>query len=303
MANLKEIQRKIKSVSSTQKTTRAMKLVSTAKLRRTEELAKRSKVYATKLNEVIRTIANRVASTKFDELDSSNPESIYFATKEKVETVSIVFVTADKGLCGGFNSQTIKTVRKMVDEFQKQNKKVRLHGVGKKGIEFFKFNNIELIEAVTDLSSAPDYQRAAKFINNVIEDFVTGKTDEVILVHNGYKNMITQELKITQLLPVDISKVVVDEKDDANATLEIEAYNEETVLETLLKKYIEYNMYYTLIDSLAAEHSARMQAMDAATNNAKEMVKNLNVKYNKARQESITTELIEIISGVESMKS
>jgi F-type H+-transporting ATPase subunit gamma len=303
MANLKEIQRQIKSVSGTQKTTRAMKLVSTAKLRRTEELAKRSSLYAKKLNEVIQTIANRVASSKFDESGNSNPESIYFQQKENVKTVSIVFVTADKGLCGGFNSQTIKTVRNMVEEFKSEGKKVRLHGIGKKGIEFFNFNNIELLDAEVGLSSAPDYDKASKFILKVIEDFVSEKTDEVILVHNGYKNMITQELKITQLLPVDISKVAESKEVDANATLEIEAYNEETVLETLLNKYIEYNMYYTLIDSLAAEHSARMQAMDAATNNAKEMVKNLKVKFNKARQEAITTELIEIISGVESMKS
>lgn len=293
MANLKEIQRKIKSVSNTQKTTRAMKLVSTAKLRRTEELAKKSKVYANKLNEVMNKIANNIETSKADGI-----ESIYFNERD-VKKVAIAFVTADKGLCGGFNTQTIKAVSKMRSQYQSEGVEVELYAVGKKGIEFFKYNGTPLEAEVIGLSSSPDYVKATNFITEVVEKYVAGEFDKVILVHNGYKNMITQELRETQLLPVD---VVYEEKEQDKSLLEVEAYNEETVLESLVQKYLEYNMYYSLIDSLAAEHSARMQAMDAATNNAKEMVRNLNVKFNKARQEAITTELIEIISGVESMK-
>jgi len=293
MANLKEIQRKIKSVSNTQKTTRAMKLVSTAKLRRTEELAKKSKVYANKLNEVMNKIANNIETSKADGI-----ESIYFNERD-VKKVAIAFVTADKGLCGGFNTQTIKAVSKMRSQYQSEGVEVELYAVGKKGIEFFRYNGTPMESEVIGLSSSPDYVKATNFITEVVEKYVAGEFDKVILVHNGYKNMITQELRETQLLPVD---VIYEEKEQDKSLLEVEAYNEETVLESLVQKYLEYNMYYSLIDSLAAEHSARMQAMDAATNNAKEMVKNLNVKFNKARQESITTELIEIISGVESMK-
>ena len=127
---------------------------------------------------------------------------------------------------------------------------------------------------------------------------MAGETDAIVLVHNGYKNMITQELKISHLIPVEPK--AIDEK-SANSLLEFEP-EERELLEELMKTYFEYNMYYALIDSLAAEHSARMQAMDNATNNAKARVKQLNLAYNKARQESITTELIEIISGVEAMK-
>ena len=133
-----------------------------------------------------------------------------------------------------------------------------------------------------------------------IKDFNDGIVDEVYLVYNGYKNVITQELHVNQLLPVAIDDFDCEKVKDS--VLELEAHDEEKMLDSLVKKYAEYNMYYALIDSVAAEHSARMQAMDAATNNAKQMVKSLTVKFNKARQEAITTELIEIISGVESMK-
>jgi F-type H+-transporting ATPase subunit gamma len=296
MANLKEIQRKIKSVSGTQKTTRAMKLVSTAKLRRAEELAKKSSLYATKLNEVLSKIANNIEANK-----EGGIESLYFDSSKEVKRVAILFVTADKGLCGAFNSVTIKAISRMARDYESKGISVDLHAVGKKGVEFFKYNKREMKNTALGLSSSPDYDRAINFVSSVVDDFSNRRVDKVVLVHNGYKNMITQELKVNQLLPVDVSVINKADKND-NSTLEIEAYNEEVVLEALLKKYIEYNMYFSLIDSLAAEHSARMQAMDAATNNAKEMVKGLTVKFNKARQESITTELIEIISGVESMK-
>ncbi len=294
MANLKEIQRKIKSVSGTQKTTRAMKLVSTAKLRRAEELAKRSSLYAKKLNEVISKIA-----TSIKDNHEGGIEGLYFDTTRAVKRVAIVFVTADKGLCGGFNSQTIKTVNRLLKDYESKNIAVDLHAVGKKGFEYFKYNKRDIKNHAIGLSASPDYDKAVHFIASVVEDFSNKRVDKVVLIHNGYKNMITQELKVNQLLPIDVSNI---ERKDNDPTIEIEAYNEEVVLEALLKKYIEYNMYYALIDSLAAEHSARMQAMDSATNNAKEMVKGLKIKFNKARQESITTELIEIISGVESMK-
>ncbi len=294
MANLKEIQRKIKSVSGTQKTTRAMKLVSTAKLRRAEELAKKSSLYAKKLNEVISKIAASIQDSK-----AGGVEGLCFDSTRTVKRVAIVFVTADKGLCGAFNSQTIKTVIRLIKDYESKGIAIDLHIVGKKGYEYFKYNKREIKHHVIGLSSSPDYDKAVHFVASVVEDFSNKRVDKVVLIHNGYKNMITQELKINQLLPVDVSNIQQQVND---STLEIEAYNEEVVLEALLKKYIEYNMYYSLIDSLAAEHSARMQAMDSATNNAKEMVKGLKIKFNKARQESITTELIEIISGVESMK-
>lgn len=295
MANLKEIQRQIKSVSNTQKTTRAMKLVSTAKLRRAEELAKRSRLFAQKTNQVIAEIASRIHCNKVGGIDSR-----CFIQNDTPKTIDIIFVTADKGLCGGFNLQTIKAVKRLISEYKEKNVNIRLRGVGKKGIEYFAFNQVEMLDEVKNLSSSPDMQRSSEFMTRSIKDFNDGITDGVYLVYNGYKNVITQELHVNKILPVSVTDF--DCEKSKNSVLELEAHDEEAMLTSLVTKYAEFNMYYALIDSVAAEHSARMQAMDAATNNAKQMVKTLSVKYNKARQESITTELIEIISGVESMK-
>ena len=295
MANLKEIKRKIGSVKNTQKTTNAMKLVSSAKLKRTEELAKRSRVYAEKLTGLLNEIAQKMQQSNADGIDN-----LYFKDAQNPKMVDIVFITADKGLCGGFNSQTIKRVNKLIAEYKAQNVKVRLRAVGRKGIDYFKFNNFELNDEIIGLSAAPDFKQAAEFISEVAESYVQGETDKIVLIHNGYVNMITQEIREDQVLPVDSSKLVLDAV--STSELEVEPDDDDTLLDALVKRYIEYTMYYSLIDSLAAEHSARMQAMDAATSNAKEMVKELTVKYNKARQEAITTELIEIISGMESMK-
>jgi len=294
MANLKEIKRNIKSVQNTQKTTRAMKLVSTAKLKRAEEAAKRSRTYAVKLNEMLHEM-----SAKINKFKVGGSSSKFFNEVENPKVVDILFVTADKGLCGGFNIQTIKRVNALVAEYKDKGAKVRLRAVGRKGIDFFTFQGVDLLEKDIGVSSAPTYDKAQKVITKAVEDFVSGECDKIILVHNGYQNMITQEVRQNNLIPVDMS---VDSDDTTASMMEIEAEDEEKMLEELVKKYFEYNMYYALIDSLAAEHSARMQAMDAATNNAKERVNKLTVKYNKARQESITTELIEIISGMEALK-
>ncbi|WP_298056484.1 ATP synthase F1 subunit gamma [uncultured Campylobacter sp.] len=294
MSNLKDIKRKIKSVQNTQKTTRAMKLVSTAKLRKAEEAARHSRVYALKINEVLSEIAYKI-----NQYRSVNAESKFFDVKENIEKVDIIFVTADKGLCGGFNIQTIKTVRNMINEFKAKKVKIRLRAVGKKGIEFFSFQGINLLEKYVGVSSSPTYEKAQNIIKDAIDDFISGTTDKVILVHNGYNNMISQQIRINDIVPVEPPKLVEVE---TNSLMEFEPSDDGKILNELLTKYFEYSMYYALVDSLAAEHSARMQAMDNATNNAKERVAQLKLSYNKARQESITTELIEIISGVESMK-
>ena len=294
MANLKEIKRNIKSVQNTQKTTRAMKLVSTAKLKRAEEAAKRSRQYAVKLNEMLHEM-----SAKINKFKVGGSSSKFFNEVTNPKVVDIVFVTADKGLCGGFNIQTIKRVNALIAEYQEKGAKVRLRGVGRKGVDFFTFQGIDMLEKDIGISAAPTYEKAQEVITKAVDDFTAGACDKIILVHNGYMNMITQEVRQTNLIPVDMG----EQKDETSASMmEIEAEDEEKMLDELVRKYFEYNMYYALIDSLAAEHSARMQAMDAATNNAKEKVNQLTVKYNKARQESITTELIEIISGMEALK-
>jgi len=296
MANLKEIKRKIASVKGTQKTTRAMKLVSSAKLKRAEEIATRSKVYATKLTELLTEIAQKMSQSNEDGIDN-----VFMKENKNPKKIDIVFVTSDKGLCGGFNHQTIKEANKIMQEYVDAGVEVRLSGVGKKGIAFFKYNQVEMLNQIDDLSSKPDYARSTELISSLVEDYVAGETDKIILIHNGYVNMIMQKVYTQQLLPVDTSTLELT-KSIALSEMEVEPDDDDTLLDALVQKYVEYTMYYSLLDSLAAEHSARMQAMDAATNNAGDMVKKLSVKYNKARQEAITTELIEIISGMESLK-
>jgi len=292
MANLKELKNQITSVKGTQKTTKAMKLVSTAKLRRAELALKNSLVYANKMEELISSIAAKVNSIK----DTINNRAFHDIETKKVD---IIFVTADKGLCGGFNHQTIKTVSNMIKDFKEQNIKIRLKGVGRKGIDFFKFNQFELVDEKIGLSAAPNYEDASKFILGSYNDFMNGETDKVIIVHNGYVSKIAQKIKIDTILPLDRTKVEVNKND----ILEIEPKDDdEIVLTELVQKYVEYSQFFALLDSLAAEHSARMQAMDAATTNAGEKVKELTLSYNKARQEAVTTELIEIISGMEALK-
>jgi F-type H+-transporting ATPase subunit gamma len=294
MANLKEISRQIKSVKNTQKTTKAMKLVSSSKLRKTLELSEQAKSYALKINEVLSEIAARVNSIHEDDnIDRA------FVPNENPKTVDIVFVTADKGLCGGFNMTTIKAVRELIEQYSSKGTTVRLRAAGRKGIDYFNFQGRELLDSIVGMTSAPTYEKASEFIDDAFEDFNNGTTDKVIMVYNGFYNMLSQELKMKNLLPISLDEVSLD---DASSMLDIEPDDDEAILNDLTAKYVVFNMYYSLIDSLAAEHSARMTAMDNATTNAKERVNDLTIEFNKARQAAITTELIEIISGVEALK-
>ena len=297
MSNLKDIKRKIKSVQNTQKTTKAMKLVSTAKLKKAEEAARHSRVYALKINEVLSEIAYEI--NKFKIVGEGNK---FFDTEAKVEKVDIRQTVA---VGDGANDLLMLEAAGLGIAFHAKPKVIEtaeqsLSSLGKKGIEFFNFQGIEILESYRGVSSAPTYEKAQEVIKVAIDDFVAGVTDKVILVHNGYKNMISQELRVNTIVPVE--PPVIEDNQLHSSLMDFEPEHDERILDELMRKYFEYSMYYALIDSLAAEHSARMQAMDNATNNAKARVKELNLAYNKARQESITTELIEIISGVESMK-
>ncbi|CBG39696.1 ATP synthase F1 subunit gamma [Helicobacter mustelae] len=296
--NLKEIRKKIASVQNTQKTTRAMKLVSTSKLKKAEEMARQSRLYAEKLNEIFDDLIIKLKSRG---LNSINSKYFSKSSQRDVKVIDIITITSDKGLCGGFNIATIKEAMRLKKEYESKGITVRIRGIGRKGIAYFSFHDIEVLDRVIGLSSMPDYERSAEFILRAIEDFIEGKTDEIILLHNGFKNMLTQELKSRVLVPFDLSAVQALEGRVHNVFIEPDD-EEDRVLEELAKKYFEYNMYYSLIDSLAAEHGARMQAMDAATKNAGELVRSLTISYNKARQEAITTELVEINAGVEAMK-
>ena len=298
--SLKEIRGKIASVKNIQKTTRAMKLVANSKLKKAVEAARRSRIYADKINEVFNEIVQKTLSNGnlFDKND------ILFVDKDRaVKMVDIVFITSDKGLCGGFNANTIKAVTNLMNEYKKQDIKVRLRGVGKTGIRYFGFNEIELCDSSDTLSSNPSDSAASEFIMKAVNDYVEGITDKVIIIHNGFKNMLSQEIQRAEILPfkLDVSDNPKELQNNGEMLIE-PTDNEKQILDELVRQYINYNMFYALIDSLAAELSARMQAMDTATKNASELVRDLTIKHNKARQAAITTELVEINAGVEAMK-
>lgn len=298
--SLKEIRKEISSIKNVQKTTRAMKLVANSKLKKAVEAAKRSKTYSNKLNEVFNEIIQKTLSNgnMFEKND------ILFVDKSRqIKMVDIIFVTSDKGLCGAFNSNTIKAVIHLMNEYKNNSIKIRLRGIGKTGIRYFNFNEIELYDQSQTLSSNPSDEGASEFIMKAVNDYVNGVTDKVIIVHNGFKNMLTQEMQISEILPfcIDLNVATKDSQNTGEMLIE-PVDNEKVILEELAKQYINYNMFYALIDSLAAELSSRMQAMDTATKNASELVKELTIKHNKARQAAITTELVEINAGVEAMK-
>ena len=298
--SLKDIRKKISGIKNVQKTTRAMKLVANSKLKKAVEAAKRSEMYSKKLNEVFNEIINKALSNgnMFEKND------ILFVDKERqVRMVDIIFVTSDKGLCGGFNSNTIKAVMKLVNQYKSEDIKIRLRGIGKTGIRYFKFNEIELYDQSLTLSSNPTDEGASEFVMKAVEDYVNGITDKVVIIHNGFKNMLTQEIRVSEILPfcIDLNEISKEKGNNGEVLIE-PSDSEKSILEELAKQYINYNMFYALIDSLAAELGSRMQAMDTATKNASELVKELTVKLNKARQAAITTELVEINAGVEAMK-
>jgi len=293
MANLKDISRQISSVTKTQKTTKAMKLVSTAKLRKARKVRDESVVYSQKISEVLSEIAR--VKNETEELVTDR----IFAKNDNPKNVDIVIITADKGLCGGFNHTTIHNVIKCKKEYEAQGANVRLLSCGKKSCDYFNFNKITLQKKSSNISSAPTYELAEEFIDGVFEDFNSKKTDKVILIYNGFKNMLVQEAKIKTLLPIEIPN---DTKQGDGSAMDIESSDSDKLLQELADKYIVFSFYYALLDSLTAEHSARMQAMDNAVKNAGDKKDELTVFYNKTRQAAITTELVEIISGVESLK-
>lgn len=295
--NLKDVRKQIGTIKNTQKITRAMKLVSTSKLRKAEGLASRANIYNERLNSVFNDVMSHV-------LNSGGMDSIQnklFAEREQVKVVDIIFITSSKGFCGGFNNATIKAVLNLKETLEVEGKVVRLHAIGKKGIEFFKFNHQSLYQSNSTLSSAPDFLEATKFIKSIVEDFIHLRTDKVVLIRNGFKNMISQVLKKDVLLPLGLHAERLEGK-EVNNILTMEPDDDDMLLGELANQYINYNLYYALLDSLAAEHAARIQAMDAATNNADDLIKTLSIEYNKMRQASITTELIEINAGIEAMK-
>ena len=289
MANLKEIRIRIQSVNSTKQITSAMKMVSAAKLRRAQEAITRMRPYADKLSEILSNLSSS--------LDTS--EGIY-SEERNAENVLLVAITSNRGLCGGFNSNVIKRIRTLVKE-EYAGKNVTVLSIGKKANDFYSKTAHFSNELPGDLAKVYDnlnYETVAPVAEMLMDAFVEKKFDKVVLVYNRFKNAAVQILMAEQFLPV--LPPDTDDNSSVSADYIFEPEKEEIVQE-LIPKSLKTQLYSALLDSNAAEHGARMTAMHQATENATELVKELRLTYNKARQAAITNEILEIVSGAEAL--
>ena len=296
MPSLKDIKTQINSVGSTKKITSAMKMVAASKLRRSQEKAEEARPYSSRLEEMLLSLAS----------SPSSGEGVIklLSGTGKDENYLIVPVNADRGLCGGFNSSINKESFKLAKSLESQNKKAQLLPVGKKSRDFFnRIMKENIVESFVDNNvSISGYESALKISNKIQELFFNGSFDKCILVYNKFKSAISQEVTQQQLIPLDVSSAK-DKDTKANSDNSIYTYepDEETILRDLLPKNVSIQLFKVLLESDAGEQGARMAAMDNATRNAGEMIDSLTLKYNRTRQAFITKELIEIISGAESI--
>ncbi|EHQ28123.1 ATP synthase F1 subunit gamma [Mucilaginibacter paludis] len=293
MANLKEVRNRIASVKSTQQITKAMKMVSAAKLKRATDAIVQLRPYAGKLNDIL---GNLSASIE----DGSSP---YLQEREPVR-VLIVVVASNRGLAGAFNANAIKTANNLIAEKYSEQLKagnVSIVGIGKKAQEFYTRRKYNVIGNNNELFTALNFENVSKVTESIMQGFVNGDYDRVEVVYNQFKNAAMQILRTEQLLPVPKTEKKANVP-TSNVDYILEPSKEE-IVEELIPKNIKIQLYKAVLDSHASEHGARMTAMDKATDNAGDLLRALRLSYNQARQAAITTELTEIVSGAAALSS
>lgn len=287
MANLRDIKKRIKSVKNTQQITKAMKMVSAAKLRRAEESVKQARPYANKMLGVLSSLALRADS-------SAHP----LLARREVKKIAVIVITSDRGLCGAFNSGIIKKA----DSFLRLNKmnyeSIGLTVVGRKAADHYKRNGGQINKEHTNMLYGFGYHTAAGIAGDIISAYTNEEVDEVYLLYNEYKSALVQEATMERLLPI----TPLEGETEMSVVDYIYEPNKDSILEEILPKHVEIQVYRALLESIASEHGARMAAMDSATRNAKDMIGRLTLYYNRARQATITKELVEIVSGAEALK-
>lgn len=286
MASLKSIKKRIVSVKNTRQITKAMKMVSAAKLRRAQENVVAARPYAKKLGEVLGRLAK-------SQDDSGSP----LLQKRISQKALLIVVTSDRGLCGGFNANICKAAERFVKEKKGEFAEISVMTIGRKGFEFLK-NRQKIHKNYGNILSNLSYPTAALLAQEVIDGYIAEEYDEVFLLFNAFRSVMSQDITLQQLLPI-VPEVTAEEEYVPEYIYEP---SKGELLEELLPKHIEVQMFKALLESVASEHGARMTAMDSASKNATEMIGKLTLQYNRARQAAITTELMEIISGAESIK-
>ncbi len=288
MPSLKSIKKRIASVKNTGQITKAMKMVSAAKLRRAQENVVAARPYAKKLSEVLGRLSGNVPSDC----------SPLIQRREDSNKALLIVITSDRGLCGGFNANLCKAADRFMKEHKDAFSEIKIMALGKKGNDFMK-RRYPVWKNHVNLLSTLNYQTAALLAQEIVEGYIAEEYDEVHVVYNEFRSVMTQEITFAQLLPVTPTA-------SDNEAVEPREYIYEPVqaelLAELLPKHIEVQIFKTLLETVAGDHGARMTAMDSASKNAKEMIGKLTLIYNRARQAAITKELMEIISGAESVK-
>jgi F-type H+-transporting ATPase subunit gamma len=293
MASLKEVRNRIVSVNSTMQITKAMKMVSAAKLRRAQDRIIQMRPYATKLNGLIAQVS---AGT---EVGSSSP----YTQVREVKNVLVILVTSDRGLCGAFNNNVIKAAMAYIEEnYSEQNHKgnVTIMPLGKKGLESANKRGYKVENEFSDIFLRLSFDTAKEAAEKVMGSFAEGTYDEVVLVYNEFKNVATQILRTEKMLPL----VNDEQKPKAEVASDyIFEPSEEEILLELIPKAIKMQLFKAVLDSNASEHGARMTSMDKATENGGDLLKDLKIEYNRSRQASITKEILEIVGGAEALKN
>jgi F-type H+-transporting ATPase subunit gamma len=294
MGNLKEIRTRIASVTSTRQITSAMKMVAASKLRRAQDAIIQMRPYATRLKDILTNLSNNL-----DEGENDN-----FIAHREVKKVLLIAITSNKGLCGAFNSNVAKSVIMLIEDHYKSTS---AHGqpdiicIGKKGSEFLKSKGYKIFENHHDILEHLSFEKVIPFASKIISLYISGEYDEIKIVYNQFKNAAIQELVAEQYLPLIPSDVKESTSKENQINFILEP-SKEYILNELIPKSLKIQLFKALLESNASEQGARMTSMHKATDNASEMIKQLQLEYNKARQASITKEILEIVGGAEALK-
>ncbi|MEQ8338693.1 MAG: ATP synthase F1 subunit gamma [Cyclobacteriaceae bacterium] len=292
MANLKEVKGRIQSVTSTQQITKAMKMVAAAKLRRAQDRITQMRPYSQKLTKLIQNVSGGV-----DAESLNNPYSI----QREENNVLLVVVSSDRGLCGGFNNNAFKFARNLIQEkyaSQEKNGSLYILPIGKKSLDYFRKRGYNVDDQFATLMGQLTFDEVREAAEYVMDAFSSGVYDKIEIIYNEFKNVAVQQIKSEQFLPIQMNE---EEEDATNSTDYIFQPTKEFIFSEIIPKSLKIQFYRTLLESNASEQGARMTAMDQATDNAGELLKELRLTYNRTRQAAITKEILEIVGGAEAL--
>jgi F-type H+-transporting ATPase subunit gamma len=302
LANLKLIRKRIAGAKNTQKITRAMKMVSAARLNRAQQRILAIRPYAVKAAQVLAEVAAPRADSDGSSSDLQHP----LLARRPEKTVLLIVITSDRGLCGAFNSNILRAAERIWRERQAEGVNVKFAVIGRRGKDYLRRRKAPVLKIFDGIWERLDLEQARRIAREVLRPFVAGEVDSLYLVYNEFKSAMTQRVVVEPLFPVQTPKAVVERVKNAEEWDREREFLFEpdrgALLERLVPMYVEISLLRALLESMASELGARMTAMDSATKNAAEMIAKLTLAYNRARQAAITTELMEIIGGAEALR-